>query len=698
MPDTITKIDPKGLAVHDDTPMSIRDLTRERMGQLLPLTESQKKRLCKFLEEELDAWEADTEELHARLADDADLCDGIIFETDFPWENCSNVHIPITETYMDVYWSVQKRSILGADLIWNAETDSDELRDLTDQIDEMLNWKARNEWNVEHEMRNVFYSTNRDGLGILEHTWEEETEPCRDVVLVTTVDEFFTEFPYPEEVGLTPDQYLEVAQYIDEKASEEFPVEIPISFDKTTYSGVKAEVVDLVNFVIIPAFAPAIKHSLCRGYGKRFKLRAQTLRQKSKDKVYYADAVTKLIKEGPSTDVTEYERLRDEADGLNRSNVNDGYTLFQLCVKGRLDGDEGEEGKHLVVYSKEHKQLLACMDFPYRVDNMALFRIDERPNRLRGKSVPDKTRDINDEIDTHHNMRQNGRAVSLVPTFKAKKSLKQDSDFDPESEHNRFAPGKIFWLEDFSAFDQFRVQPTDMGESMQEEKSDMNLLDLYLGAPVAVMSGSTAPGDPTAPGNKQAMMIAQGNLRMDSVLESLRWGVEDSGDICLALTYQFGPPMIEYQAMVENGGQMKRVTKTIHKRFLRRNIRTKMSAVTVINNPDAEMQKKLNLYTALAQEPMMAEFVPGRIELLRDALKAGHEMGRDRYLPSLDQVKAYMVNIQKQAMVQMAQEAALKKQQEQQAMVKQRLADAQTKEKIRAAAQAKAAENLGVPS
>lgn len=123
----------------------------------------------------------------------------------------------------------------------------------------------------------------------------------------------------------------------------------------------------------------------------------------------------------------------------------------------------------LVTYAPEHDELMAVMEYPYRVDFYALFRIEKRPNRLIGNSVPNQSRDLNHLMDTQATQRVLSREITTVPSFKAKKSAK--GDFDPEAEENRWRPGAIFWLEDPEAFDQFKVQPTDLGESMQEERT-----------------------------------------------------------------------------------------------------------------------------------------------------------------------------------------------------------------------------------
>lgn len=689
------------VVVHSDEarvstlPRTLQDDYRKRLGEIIDLTPDQEKRLKKWLKARLEEWNQDTEELHRILEEDNDLVEGVVTETDFPFEGASNVHVPVTEMYMETFKSVEKRSILGADVIWSSELEpgNEQLGDFQAQIEEAINYFARNEWNISQCIEDVFWTTNRDGLGIIQIVWCEEYEPSRDIVLISGLDDFITEFPSPEEAGMTDEEYFKLAEQIEVEATPDFPIEIPITFEKKVYAGCKGDVVELVDFVTIPASVPHIKHENCRGYGKRYTQRKEIIRKKGREGVYYEDAAKKLVQKAKSTTPSQYRMAQDEIEGLNRSNKDDIET-FDLVIKGRLDGEDDENGerKFLVEYSLEHDILLRCIEFPYRIDNYALFHINKRPNRLIGRSIPRKTRDLNDEIDTQHNQRINTRTISTVPSFKAQSSMKKE--LDPMLENNKWKPGVIFWLSNFDAFEQFKIQPTDLGESLSEETNDFKILDLYLGSAVALLSGGAAPADPNAPGNKTAIMIQQSNLRMDDPLSELRDGVDAVGEICLSMLYQFGPPVLQFQADVERGGRSVRETRTLHKKYLRRGIKLKMKGVTVVQNPEAEMQKGFQLYQMLMQEPLFQQNAQARIEVIRDALRAGRVGGRTRYMPTVEQVEQQEINLRKQAMIQMQQEQEAAQAQAQEAQIKANLEAANNDLKIKSTARKMAEANL----
>jgi hypothetical protein len=507
-------------------PASLSDSYREKMGKLLDLTDDQKNRIKEFMKTQISNWKADTAELHQRLQDDNDLTEGVIMETDFPWVGAANVHEPLTEIYMDGSRAVEMRSILGAGLLWVAETDSKELINATSEIEEMMNYKARSKWNIERMIPGVIWTANRDGLGILQVPYVEEYEKSHDIVVITSYDEFLMEFPSPEEAGISEEEFSQLALK-SKQATEEEPLEIPITFEKQTYAGPKAEIVELVDFVTFPAWVPSIKDSRCRGYGKRYRAHIETIREKGRDGIFYEDEATRLIEKGKSPTATNYVQSKDDIIGLKRTNEKDERELFEMVVKGRLD-DDSEIGKYLVTCSEEG-DLLQVMEYVYRVDFYALFIVDERPNQIIGKSIPAKTRDLNDLADTLINQTVNANTISTVPMFKAKKDMKED--LDPELQSNKIRPGMVLWLSDFDAVAQFIVQPTDHGENLQVEERAMRVLDMYIGMPASLFAGGVPAGDPQAPGNKTEALITQGNLRMENPISFLRNGIADLGDI-----------------------------------------------------------------------------------------------------------------------------------------------------------------------
>lgn len=631
-------------------------LYRERLGKLIDLSDDAKRRLKKFLKKNLGKWEEDTADRRANLVADNDLVENVVEDTGWPYEGAPNIHMPITSVYMKIFKSVQKRSILGSGELWHAklapEAFGTPVEAIAPDIAEMMNYKAAHEWNIMEAVEDVFHPTNRDGLGILKTPFVETVEKQRDILIFTDIAEFAAQFPTAEAAGMDPEEYEKTLVSM-RGASPESPVEIPVEFEKVVYSGPKSKVVELVDFVTFPANCRSLSHEDCRGYGELFMLRKGAVREKARSKAWDEEAVKRVLKSRAKSEDNELRKSQDEIEGL-ASGTNDEYRFLEIVVWFPLEKD-GEEQKLLVTYSKDHDELMAVMEYPYRVDFYSLFRIEKRTNRLVGNSIPSQTRDINALIDKQITQRVLSREITTIPSFKGRKTAK--GDFDPEAEENRWRPGVIFWLDDPDAFDQFKVQPTDLGESMQEEKNAMATLDLLLGSSASLLSGQASTSDPGAPGNKTAMMINQSNLRMDDPITTIRDGIDHLGEVCLSHLYQFGPPEIAYVT----DAQGPTTVKTLHKKLLRSGIRMTMAGVNVVDNPQAEMQRWFGVYGQMVQEPLVAQNPEARLEILGLALRSGRVPNRQKILPTLEQVREQQVAIQMEAQKRLLLEAAVAK-------------------------------------
>jgi len=121
-----------------------------------------------------------------------------------------------------------------------------------------------------------------------------------------------------------------------------------------------------------------------------------------------------------------------------------------------------------------------------------------------------------------------------------------------------------------------------------------------------------------------------------------------------------------------------------------------MKGVTVTENPGAEMQRGFALYQQLMMEPTFQQNPQARVEVLRRALRAGRVDGRERIMPTVDQLQQQQVQIQAQAMAEMEKQKAMAMAQAQAEGVKQRIAQAKQDMTIKRLAQAKAKDNLGM--
>ena len=619
------------------SPLAYSEEYQRALGSLIELSDEQKKKLVKKLSREIENWKTDTAELHKTLQDWNDILEGVIEETDYPYEGAPNIHIDLIGICMKIYHTIATRSILGQREIWYGITSADsDVADMwVDKVEEMVNLKAEFDWNVKEGMRDAFYCAARDGLSGLKIPYAEDYERVKEVIYIESIDQLVEEFGGSmEESGLSEDELQELVARVQAEASPESPVELLIEYDKPVYVGPKAYLIERVNLVTFPANAKSQEKEDCRGYGDRYWINKNEVERKGKDGVWYKDAVDKLLKKKKYDEASDYDKSRDEIVGIGEEGAKDKIEFFELVVWDDID-DDGKEERYLVTFTYENKKLMAVMEYPYRVNYVALFRREKRPGQLDGRSIVGELEYINDQIDHRHNSRTISMDITNIPSFKAKKSAKKD--FDPYAEENRWRPGVTFWLDDPEAFEQFRVQPVDYGQSMAEESNLMRLGSLIIGFDIYTFSGQAMSDDPDAPGNKTAMMIEQGNLRMQNVLEELRFGVDQVAAIILSHLYQFGPAQLSYKTITDEG---KTKTVTIPKRVLR-SLTLRMRSPNVSINADDELKRLMFIRQLLLSEPTIAANTQKRVSLLKKVVSKANIYGMDKILPNPNDIQIF---------------------------------------------------------
>lgn len=635
----------------------------------MELTDKQAARVRRALRDEISAWESESATLFEKLQHWYDLSEGIIDDSDEPYPGAFHTHIDLIGIYLKVYASIEKRSILGPEVLWYAEADPefDDLQDELPRVDEMMNYKARAEWNITEAMGEGFPCVNRDGLMVLKIPQVEESEEVEDKILLHNLDDLISEFP-PQESGLSRKEWGVLAQLVEESASDETPVEVPFTQNQITYSGPKAYVVERINFVTFPSNARSLNREYCRGHGDRFYMRREEVRQKMEAGEWYEDACKQFLKKtskSAGTDPTSYRTNQESITGINRGEKADENEFYELIYWFRLE-NKGVEKKYVFIYSKEHNILMFGKAYWYRTPTYyAMFRIERRANQIDGKSIVGQLEFLAEELDLLHNMNVQGWQISNIPSFKMEKGLA--AELDLEADENLWHPGVVFHLPagTFDKFIQFDVRPTDNGGILRGESQLLNYAALVMGIDAFLASGRPSPEDPNAPGNKTQLLVNQGNIRMEDPLSELRYGVEAAGEICLSHLYQFGPAQIQYKG---RDGK-KNVTKYMPKRMLRTGLRLKMQGVSVVMNSENEFRKGIEKWGIVTKEPLVAQNAKYRLEAMHAAFRDGRVSNYERYLPTLEEAEAYNVEVAKAAMTKMIMEQAAAQQQAQEAQI-----------------------------
>lgn len=601
------------------------------------LTDQQKEKLKNLLYNIFQEWNTNTALLRTKLRKSNDLMEGIKDPKDFPWEDSSNLHIPVIETHITILHSVCSSTMLDNDPIWYVRIMRDNVPEGVDsEIESFLNSVCKIELKIDSVLSDLYWASYRDGTAIGDLDWIEEYDSQFDVLNFTTPEAFVEAFPTPISAGVTSKQYNEMIQQIIEEGELQVKVEEYIN----TYRGPRLRQVELKDFVMVPTSSPTMDYAMF--VGDMFIQRADYFRRMVKQQ-WFDEVETKkmLTTSGLDSAPDEGSRAQDRIEGISRQRTTkpDEYWAMQGILKVSLGAlvnpdDMEPEKKYLVWFEPKSKALLRFECYPYLHNRCKYipWRFKKRPNRFNGQSIYEQLGDINEEIDTQHNQRIDSRTITTVPSF-----LRVDGfDFDPTRKNQRFFPGCQFKVSNFNQVKQFDIKQTDMGQSMQEEQNLMYLAELRTGAS-ALRSGREASRDPRAPAKKIQLQLAQSDIRVDDHMRELRIGTSEVGLQILELYYQFAGDTITFYK--QDPDTQKFIKMQIQRQKLRaRDLFLEVARTSVNDNPDQLFQRELTLYQLLANEPLIGQNLVRRRELIARVLTAMRERNIYKIIPTVDQL------------------------------------------------------------
>lgn len=597
------------------------------------LNDTQRKNVKEILEKVFAEWNTNTTLLRTKLRKSNDLMEGIKDPKDFPWEDSSNLHVPVIETHITILHSVCSSTMLDNDPIWYVRIMRDNVPEgLDTEIESFLNSVCKIELKIDAVISDIYWAAYRDGTAIGDLDWVEEYDAQFDILTFTTPEAFTEAFPTPLSAGVTSKQYNDMVGQIINEGELQIKVEEYIN----TYRGPRLRLVELKDFVMVPTSSPTMEYA--QFVGDMFTQRADFFKRLVKQN-WFDELETRhmLGTTGLDSAPDEGSRAQDRIEGIsrNRQVKADEYWCLQGILKINLSSNDIEpEKKYLVWFEPKSKALLRFECYPYLHNRIKYipWRFKKRPNRFNGQSIYDQLGDINEEIDTQHNQRIDSRTISTVPSF-----LYVDSfEFDPSRKTQRFYPGVKFKVSNMNQVKQFDIKQTDMGQSMQEEQNLMYLAELRTGAS-SLRSGREASRDPRAPAKKIQLQLAQSDIRVDDHMRELRLGTAEVGLQILELYYQFAPDTIVF--FKQDPDTQKFIKAQILRQKLRaRDLFLEVARTSVNDNPDQLFQRELTLYQLLSNEPLIGQNLMRRRELIVRVLTAMRERNIYKIIPTVDQL------------------------------------------------------------
>ena len=620
---------------------NIPDDEKHIYRQRLTLSEADANTVRELMFKAVTEWENNTTLLHNRLRRYNNQMEGIKTPKDFPWKNSSNLHIPLTEIHISGVHSILVETVINNDFIWKCRVtlpEDPQSSEVNRDIEEFVDYKSRGDLAIDQKLDEYLYNACRDPLALWAMDWVEEYETRFDVAIFQDVDSFQKRFPDPETAGVTPERYQ---KYI-EKILTKPPLRIKVKEYCVKFRGPYARIVELKDFVIVPATSPSIKYALF--YGDVFTERDDFFRTRANMDWYDRKEVQRMLDQPGSSNARDLvAQQQDRIEGLGRARstpVDERHCVqgnLRIRLKSDTEKEYAEEELYSIVFHKDSKSILRIEEYPYwhNRPNYIPAGLRKRSNRLLRRCINDMLFDINEEIDTQHNQRIDARTVTLVPSFLKKSTSLVKLDRSDQF----FYPGVCFTVQSMDELKQMDIKQTDMGQSLQEESNLMQVAELQTGW-IAARGGQANPKDPRASGKKTQALIGQSNQRIDAYLKSLKPSIDEIGSQILELYYQFAPDHVSYPKFNPETKQW--IERAIKRTFLRSRARSvSLSHASVLDNPDVTAQRALVKYQVWSKNQLinqeeltrrtMLDMREKNVETLllsgQDALKQSQEEG-----------------------------------------------------------------------
>ena len=555
-------------------PKDIRDSEEraaERAGLFLKsrlkrLSDKQAEEIERKLDKWYTAWAKQTKPLRNRLVRYADLMEGVVEDSNVPFEGASNITLHyaagIARTFRATFnkTAYQDQDIFFPILSPDLAKKVSQQPELLAQLDEGFNYSFWGACNGLATMKEGTVPCVRDGTLVISGRWHREVRRCFDQRIYRSLEEFQKDYPNAEETGGTEEEYRGLVDFFlahpESTPSAEGETPQPSTLDKPElivgfeYDHLfkdepEYRVGPWAKFVRYPLAARIL--SECQFYGYQIVEDRDAVKLRAQRGEYYKRGVQKSMDSLGNAAPDDWDKALGFVEGITPPTDPGEKPLRPIegCCLLDLDND-GIPEKYQVKYDPDAKALLSLTPHRLRrgLDASVVFRMIKRENRLDGVSLIGDCEDLFNQIDFNARHRNNVRILTTSPVFFGNSKYKDQIDLGRAE--NVIRPGVTYWVDDIDkAFKQMQLQDlsTTM-DNVDELKLYKEHVELVFG-PTQGLSGMSTPQDPRAPARKTQLLMMQANGRIDDYLDQFMEAAPELAQVHAALLFQFadGPEL-----------------------------------------------------------------------------------------------------------------------------------------------------------
>jgi len=511
----------------------------------------------------------DRESWEKRLTEWENQYHGILPEKTEPWEGCANFNVPLTMLGVETLKPRLIQSVLGEDPIVRAIPTEHTDEERSERTELFLNWQLRSEIEglegLVEESAHIFLNPGIVVAKVLQDQERRRKKYVRAFPANTPLPEIFrTIFGQDIPAVLEKQDRLEWKGHVKDPSGLErdfilkfqfLPDAINVLVDQHSilYEGPRIHLLAPEDFVA--PFKGGGDVQKLPWVAQRLWLTEDQVRRKAETGRFYKDTVLALLEPAPTGDDAGTDQgiadTRAQTEGSQPDPATD-VTLDQYefveCYR-RWDMDEDGFEEEIIVWVSPHLEgrvfgwdyldnAFAHGRRPYRVG-----RYLRLPQRFYGLSFPEVVRDVQDEINTMHNMRVDAGTIQNTPGgfFRASTTMPPQTI---RAKPGDWVPLQVEDLRRDILYHQWNGTPI-FGQNeeallYQYFERLTGLTDLALGRqPNRVGATRTASGT--------AALLSEAGLRFKTSMEAFQQFWVDIFSDVLALDQQYLPPGKEFR-------------------------------------------------------------------------------------------------------------------------------------------------------
>lgn len=512
----------------------------------LRLTVEKAEKIEKELGKRLKAQKQQTTPLMKRLSRWSDMIEGVIDETNFPFEGASNVTLRYATGLARAFQAQFNKTMYGDEDLWYPVLDPGAEQALElDQAKLAVLAEAFNHsyCRVADGIESLKVGTIpafRDGTYLIQGEWTRKIERVNDERTYRDLDSFRKDYPDAESGGVSLENYQAI---LDEFLVDDKPeVIVRFNYEAVLKDRPAYEPVLRAKFINYPTYVKRVEDMTL--YGCFSEISKEEMKRRGENGKYYKRGVEKTTAKSTERALDTWDKARMFVEGRNMPERDQQpIRIATLVAKLDLDDDDVVE-KYLatVATDGEYTYLLAIQPYDLRrsVDRIVPFRLVQRDQAFDGISMIGDGEDIFNQVDVLFRHDNNVMMLTTSPMFLADAQLKDTIDLGRAE--NVIRPGVTYWVPNPDKMPIRQIPVQDIASMSGDNNSKLAILQRFLELLVGVtqaLSGNQTPDDPRAPAHKAQMQMLQSNKRIDDNMDEWRASFSSLAQLHGTLMVQF---------------------------------------------------------------------------------------------------------------------------------------------------------------